>query len=44
MCRFTLRTGKTLAGGLKSSGREDQSPEGWRAQKGDFFLDGMHKS
>lgn len=28
----TLRTGETLMGGLKTIGREDQSPEGWRTQ------------
>ena len=37
MWGLTLRTGKTLTGGLKSSGREDQSPEGWRAQSDDFL-------
>ena len=32
--RLTLRTGKTWTGGLKTSGSDDQSPEGWRAQYG----------
>ena len=31
---LTLRTGKTWTGGLKTSGSDDQSPEGWRAQYG----------
>ena len=31
---FTRRTGKTLIGGLKRRGREDQNPEGWGTQLG----------
>ena len=31
---LTLKTGKTLTGDLKTSGSDDQSPEGWRAQYG----------
>ena len=31
---LTLKTGKTWTGGLKTSGSDDQSPEGWRAQYG----------
>ena len=31
---LTLKTGKTWTGDLKTSGSDDQSPEGWRAQYG----------